>query len=219
LRRDVVSLQAVAELALENARPLMQTSHHRVRLLLPQQPVLVLADATRLAQVVANLLNNAAKYTPEGGQITVRVASSSDQARLSVEDTGLGIPPELLDDVFRLFTPVDLPLHRAKGGLGIGLALARSILSPHERRIEAHSDGLGHGSRFVCTLPLAADPGAEANAPADAAALPVAGAGLRVMVADDNDDAAQTLSMLLQMWGHDARVRRGCRYRGCSTGR
>jgi PAS domain S-box-containing protein len=208
LRRETVSLQAVAQVAVEATRPGMEAGRHRLEQRNPSEPVWVHADTTRLAQVISNLLNNAAKYTPDGGKIVLTVAREGATAVLKVADSGLGIPRELTAEVFRMFTQVDHTLHRAKGGLGIGLALARSMVELHGGTVEAHSDGLNLGSVFTIRLPaLTLDP-KPASTPPLTQAAPTAPreTGLRVLVVDDNQDAADSLVMLLNLSGHVARA-------------
>jgi signal transduction histidine kinase len=142
------------ELALEASRPALEAGRHRLELALAPQPLGVLADLTRMAQVLSNLLNNAAKYTPDGGHVHLSLQREGDEAVLRVTDDGLGLPPEMLTQIFEMFTQVDSTLNRAQGGLGIGLSLARNIVELHGGSIHAHSEGLGRGTTFTCRLPL-----------------------------------------------------------------
>lgn len=211
LRREWVTLQSVADTAVEASRPAIDAASHRLEIRRADAPAWVHADPTRLAQVVGNLLNNACKYTPAGGRIVLALERKGDRAVLSVTDDGIGIPPAMLSEVFQMFAQVNTTLNRAEGGLGIGLALARSVIELHDGTIEAASPGLGGGSCFTVTLPavdrVPVDPAAArvagdgtlANAPRDAS-------GLRVLVVDDNRDAADTLAALLQLDGHDVRL-------------
>jgi PAS domain S-box-containing protein len=206
LKKLPTSLQAVVETALETSRPLIDAAGHRLTLDLPAEPLLLDVDPTRIAQVLANLLNNAAKYTPAGGHVRLRARAVDAQwLRIDVEDDGLGIPADMLDRVFELFTQVGGVLERAQGGLGIGLSLARRLVELHGGRILAHSAGEGRGSTFVVELPLGPAPVAAEVAPpqaAPAAPLP----RRRVLVVDDNVDAAESLQMLLALGGVDARL-------------
>jgi signal transduction histidine kinase/PAS domain-containing protein len=163
LRKQRITLQSAVEAATEASRPLIEDSKHLLVLDLPEQALWLDADLTRVAQIIGNLLNNAAKYTPEGGLITVTAYSENGYAVLSVSDTGVGIPTEMLPKVFDLFTQVDRNLERSQGGLGIGLALVRQLLDIHGGTIEAHSAGAGQGSTFTVRLPLA--PVVEATSP------------------------------------------------------
>jgi signal transduction histidine kinase/DNA-binding LytR/AlgR family response regulator len=205
LRRERASLQAIVELAVETSRPLVEDAHHHLRVVLPPEPVWVDADVTRIAQVVSNLLTNAAKYTPDGGSIELRVAREADQAIVRISDTGLGIPPAMLSEVFEMFAQVNRTLGRAQGGLGIGLALVKRLVEMHEGSIVAESPGNGLGSTFIVRLPAA-----EPEAPPGPASTPAleapADSTLRVLVVDDNLDAAETLAMLVELAGHTTRV-------------
>jgi PAS domain S-box-containing protein len=210
LRKEQVELAAVIRSAVETSRPLLEAAHHQLAISLPSEPLALDADPVRLAQVFANLLNNAAKYTDEGGQIwlTAKVAKGSQESPdgvvVSVRDTGVGIPADMLPRVFELFTQVDRSAGRAQGGLGIGLTLVRSLVQLHGGRVEARSEGLGQGSEFVVHLPLAK------GSPADGARLadqpPALLSPRRVLVVDDNRDAADSLGMLLKFVGADVQV-------------
>jgi CheY-like chemotaxis protein len=168
--------------------------------------VRVRGDATRLAQVLANLLHNAAKYTDSGGEISLSVERQGAEALLRVRDTGMGIPAPMLGRVFELFTQVHRSLDRAQGGLGIGLTLVRRLVEMHGGRVEVHSPGLNQGSEFTIHLPLLADeaaerPSARAGAQKDGPARP-----RRVLLVDDNKDAAEMLAELLRTEGHEVRL-------------
>ncbi|HEV8598556.1 MAG TPA: PAS domain S-box protein [Gemmatimonadales bacterium] len=206
LRKEPVAISAIVESAVETSRPLIEASAHQLTLNLPAEPLIVDADPVRMAQVVSNLLNNAAKYTPEGGHITLRVTQDDATAVLSIRDNGLGIPAHMLPRVFEMFAQVDRTLKRAQGGLGIGLALARSLVEMHRGRIEAHSGGLNQGSEFVVRIPLTkATP--EVPAPAgNPTRQPSAGPLPRVLVVDDSQDGADSLALVLQTLGAETRV-------------
>ncbi|HZZ91086.1 MAG TPA: ATP-binding protein [Usitatibacter sp.] len=163
------------------------------------EPAWISGDETRLEQVVANLLDNAAKYTPEGGIITVRVRIDGNEAVLQVEDTGVGIAPELLPRVFDLFTQGERTLDRAQGGLGLGLALVRRLVELHGGLVEAHSDGAGHGTRLTAHFPAVTPPGEEAPAGPDAQP---GKRPLHILVVEDNADGRETLAMMLRLSGH-----------------
>ncbi len=208
LRREPVQLTAAVDMAVEASRTALQAGHHRLDLQLAAQPVWVNADLARLAQVLTNLLNNAAKYTPPGGQVTLALRRDGDEAVLSVTDNGIGIPPAMLDEVFQMFTQVDAALQREHGGLGVGLALARRIAVLHEGNIAAQSAGLGQGSVFTLRLPALPCAGADPGS-AGVGAAAAAGQGRRVMVVDDNHDGADSLAMLLRLWGCEVRVAYG----------
>ena len=145
--------QAVRRAA-EASRPLVEARHHELTVSLPVPPVLLLADPTRLEQILTNLVNNAARYTPEGGRIWLTAAKEGDEIVVRVRDTGIGIPPEMLSRIFGLFAQVERRQERAEGGLGIGLSLVKSLTEMHGGKVEAHSAGPGQGSEFVVRLPL-----------------------------------------------------------------
>ena len=204
LRRERVALEEVIRLAVETSRPSIDASGHDLVVHLPSDPIFLDADVIRLAQVFANLLNNAAKYTAPGGRIAVTAERDADTVSITVQDSGIGIPSEMLAQVFEPFTQLDRSLERSRGGLGIGLALAKRLVEMHGGAIEAHSAGAGQGSRFVARLPLST----QQTAPeAEASSTPVQARGRnRILVADDNYDSATSLSILLNDAGYDVRT-------------
>jgi CheY-like chemotaxis protein len=199
----VMRLNDVLTSAVETSRPLIEAGGHRLELDIPDEPLLLDADAVRLAQVFANLLNNAAKYTDAGGHIVLRARREGDQAVIAVRDNGIGIEPRMLPHVFELFMQVD-PSVRSQGGLGIGLALVKSLVGMHGGSVVASSPGLGRGSEFVVRLPLARLPAGEV--PAGAPAAGAARAPRRILVVDDNRDAAESLGVLLEHLGASVTV-------------
>ena len=205
LRMERVDLAAAVARGVETSRPEIDAKHHRLTLTAPDAPVWVRADLTRMSQVVGNLVNNAAKYTEDGGQITVHVTQEGDFGVIRVRDSGIGIPGEMLARVFDLFTQVNRSLDRAQGGLGIGLALVSRLIAMHDGHVEARSAGIGHGSEFVVHVPRWRGERASAGAH-DADDVPPATAGRRVLVVDDNQDAVDILADLLGMLGHDVRT-------------
>ncbi|HVT08325.1 MAG TPA: ATP-binding protein [Polyangia bacterium] len=206
LRRARLPLADVLRGAVETSRPLIDQHGHTLTVTMPPEELTVDADPTRLVQVVANLLNNAAKFTPRGGHIELGLArEGARDAVIWVRDDGQGIPREMLDRVFDLFTQVDRSHAQVGGGLGIGLTLVRRLVDMHGGTIEASSDGPGTGSEFRIHLPLATAAVREAVAPvAPAAAAPTV--RRRILVADDNVDAAESLSMILELLGHETRT-------------
>jgi CheY-like chemotaxis protein/anti-sigma regulatory factor (Ser/Thr protein kinase) len=172
---------------------------------LPDEPLAFDADRTRLSQVLSNLLNNAAKYTPQGGRIVVSAERDGHHAIVRVADTGVGIPAEMLPKIFDMFTQVGASLDRSQGGLGIGLTLVKRLVEMHGGTVRARSAGAGKGSEFAVRLPLAAGDArqAEGESPAGAEA---AGVRLAILVVDDNVDSAESLAMLLGLKGHEVRI-------------
>lgn len=205
LRKERIELAAILERALETSRPLIEGSRHRLTVNFPQEPLTLTADLTRMAQVLANLLNNAAKYTRPGGQIQLSAGREGDQAVIEVRDDGIGIPPEMLSLIFEMFAQVDTSLERAQGGLGIGLTIARRLVEMHGGTLVAASGGMGKGSVLTVRLPLAPEP--ESAGLDDRSGEETSpGAPLRILVVDDNEDSAESLAMLLELKGHDART-------------
>jgi len=203
LSLEDVDLRSVVERAVEQTRPLMQECQHRLELRLPAAPVMVRADPTRLTQVVANLLTNSAKYTPPHGHMQLSMSAAGDEATLAVADDGEGITPELLPRVFDLFSQGERKPDRAQGGLGLGLALVRSLVQLHGGSVDASSPGRGGGSIFTMKLPLKHELPALIRAPeaGHGAGHGAAQNRLRIMLVDDNIDAAVSLSLLLEAAG------------------
>jgi signal transduction histidine kinase/DNA-binding response OmpR family regulator len=205
LQTEPVDLATVVIRAVETTRPLIDARRHELTVSLPEEPVWVEGDPVRLAQVLGNLLNNAAKYTEEGGRIWLTAERSGPEAVFRVRDTGIGIPPDMLPSVFELFTQVDRSLDRSQGGLGIGLTLVHRLVEMHAGRVEAHSAGPNRGSEFVVRLPALAPDQAQPSGNGAEPALAKA-AARRLLVVDDNQDAADSLALLLGTAGHEVRV-------------
>lgn len=204
LHKERVDVGVVVRRALERVQPLMERRGQTVALSLPEDVVWLDADATRLEQVVGNLLNNASKYTEPGGHVWLGAEQVDGHAVLRVRDDGIGMPPDLVPHIFDLFTQADTSLDRSEGGLGIGLALVKNLVGLHRGSVEARSDGIGRGSEFVVRLPVAS---ASASIPGPALPEPTAETDLlRVLVVDDNTDAARMSAMLLRTWGHEVRT-------------
>jgi len=204
LQKEPLELARAVESAADASRPLIEARKHVLEVQLPAEPLWVDGDPTRLSQILVNLLNNAAKYTPEGGAIHLSAVREGEQVTLRVTDSGLGIPAELLPRVFDLFTQGDRSPERVEGGLGIGLALVRRLVEMHGGSVEAHSAGPGRGSELVVRLPLLDLP-REVPPGSDAEPLQHAGPR-RVLVIDDNRDAAEIMTVLLELWGHEVRI-------------
>ena len=220
LHKEVVSIATIIAYAVETSRPIIDAHRHRFSIALPPETILVQADAVRMAQVLSNLLNNAAKYTEAGGHIRLAVKVEDEQVVFRVRDNGIGIPSEMLSSVFDLFTQVDHSLDRSSGGLGLGLTVVRSLVDMHGGSVQATSEGLGKGSEFVVHLPVwkaeegtVTDPYASVS-PADTSStrtklVPTtkpAPCSRKVLVVDDNVTSAQSMELLLTLEGHQVQV-------------
>jgi CheY-like chemotaxis protein/two-component sensor histidine kinase len=207
LRKERVELASVVARAVETAQPLIEAQGHELTIALPPESLPLDADPVRLAQVVGNLLTNAAKYTEAQGRIGLTAKREGDRAVLRVRDNGIGIAPDMLPHIFELFVQVDHAAIRSQGGLGIGLTLVKNLVEMHHGTVKAHSAGLGKGSEFVVQLPLSALEGKEADGREIVEQRPgTPSSGHRLMVVDDNKDAADSLAMLLRLQGHEVRV-------------
>jgi PAS domain S-box-containing protein len=205
LRAEPVTMAHVVERALETVSPALQAHGHVVDVRLPGDPLVVLADPGRLAQVLSNLLDNAAKYTPPGGSIRLVAEEAGDTVVIRVCDTGAGLPPDLAPNVFDLFVQGDRTLARTQGGLGIGLTIVRRLVELHGGRVEARSPGVGRGSEFLVYLPALAASVPDAS-PQARPAPDGTSRRLRVLVVEDNHDAAEVLGTILELWGHEVRT-------------
>ena len=208
IQRTLLDLAKVVQQAVETSRPLLDARRHVLSITLPPEPVHVLGDLTRLAQVVANLLNNAAKYTDEGGDIRLSVEAEPGEptwAAIRVRDNGRGLDAASLGKLFDLFFQVDGNLDRSDGGLGIGLSLVRTLVEMHNGSVEATSPGRGKGSEFIVRLPCASSPTKAGPSPQIAAGTGATRA-VRILVVDDNRDSAESIGKLLELWGHDVRL-------------
>ncbi len=204
LQLETLPLREVVDLAIEASRPLIEDYGHTLKVAIPPEPILVHVDPARLAQVLSNLLNNAAKYTDEGGVISLSAARAGSEVVVRVHDNGIGITADLLPRVFDLFTQADRTLSRSRGGLGIGLTLVRSLVELHGGRVSAQSEGLGRGSEFIIRLPLADERFNNGRAETDSTdprfeRLP----RRRILVVDDKHSNAQSLQLLLETLGQE----------------
>jgi signal transduction histidine kinase len=208
LRREPIELSEVLDAAVETSRPLIEQREHELIVEAPAEPIRIDADLVRLAQVISNLLNNAAKYTEPGGRISLRAGREKSEAVVEVSDTGMGIAPEMLPQVFDMFTQAERAANGSPGGLGIGLTLVKRLVEMHGGAVTVHSEGRGKGSKFAVRVPIASTesgrlkmraqdqpPVATENAPP-----------LRILVVDDNHDSADSLGMLLKLLGNDVRI-------------
>jgi PAS domain S-box-containing protein len=203
LRKERVELAKVIQQAVETSRPLIEASGHDLTITVPPGPVYVDADVTRLAQVFSNLLNNAAKYTEQGGRVQLAVQRRGGEVVVSVKDNGVGIPAHMLPKVFEMFTQVDRNLERSQGGLGIGLSIVKRLVEMHGGSVGVESDGPGMGSEFVVRLPVVlavAQPSGGDDEPTRPSSR------RKVLVVDDNKDAAMSLAMMLKLMGNEAKT-------------
>jgi len=213
LRKQHVELKTIVQTAVETSRPLVEASNHELLVELPVEPIWLDADPTRLGQVVSNLLNNSARYTTDQGRISLTAERDCDLAVIRVKDNGIGMPAEMLDRIFGMFTQLNQSPDRPQGGLGIGLALVRSLVELHGGTVEAHSDGDGLGSEFIVRLPVA---GAEAAEAGHSCAVQTEQqdegpgapqpAARQILIVDDNVDGADSLATLLRFAGHEVKV-------------
>ncbi|HEY6893642.1 MAG TPA: response regulator [Rhodanobacteraceae bacterium] len=200
VQRTATTLRAVLDSAIETAMPLLLADRHSLEVTMPPEEIPLYADQDRLSQVFSNLLNNAVKYSASGSPIALTATSDGNNVEIAVTDSGIGLAPGKTEEIFEAFAQIDTSVERSRGGLGIGLTLVKRIVELHGGRIAAHSDGLGQGSRFTVALPLEPIPaGVGAAVPAPAAV----NVRCRALIVDDNRDSADTLSMMLQMLGHE----------------
>jgi CheY-like chemotaxis protein len=204
LRKEPVELAAVVLSAVEASRPLIEASRHQLAISLPGEPLIIHGDPVRLSQVFANLLNNAAKYMDAGGQIWLTASQQGGDVLVSVRDTGIGIPADMLPHIFKMFTQVDRSTRQAQGGLGIGLTLVRTLAEMHGGQVEARSLGMNQGSEFIVRLPLHQE--AYDIGPLRPEGWEPVLPNRRVLVVDDNRDAAESLGLLLMLLGAEVRV-------------
>jgi PAS domain S-box-containing protein len=209
LRREVLDVAVAVARAIESARPAVETKGHELSVSLPEPAVWVQGDLERLAQIITNLLTNAAKYTDRGGRIAISVTRDGEDAVIRVRDTGVGIPADVLPRVFDLFVQGSGAAARSQGGLGIGLTLVKRLVEMHDGSVEANSAGNGSGSEFVVRLPAVLDSSASDDELPGAATVQKR----RILVVDDNVDAAESIAMILQLDGYNVR----CAYDGLAV--
>ena len=203
LRKEQVNLLEVVNLAVESSHPLIDQHHHKLSLLLPGEPIYLIADKIRLAQVIMNLLTNAAKYTPEGGRITLSAEHDGAEIAVRVKDNGIGIAQDQLVQIFDMFYQANRSYEQLHGGLGIGLTLTRRLVEMHGGRVEAHSAGINRGSEFVVRLPIFLELQPQKETPrAETTRAPVQ----RILVADDDGEITETLAELLRFEGNDVAI-------------
>jgi two-component system CheB/CheR fusion protein len=213
LEAEPIDLGVAISRSVETVRPILEAHRHQFSVELPSEPLLVQADLTRLSQALGNLLNNAAKFTPDGGAITLTARRTGSMLEVSVRDNGIGIAPDMLPRIFDLFTQVDATPGRSQGGLGIGLTLVRTLVEMHGGTVEARSAGAGQGSEFVVRLPALHDANeavtqgsADRPSPQRVRSPTDGGATRRVLVVDDNVDSLQSLTEVLEELGHEVRA-------------
>lgn len=205
LRRERVAIADVVERAFEISRPMLEARRHHASVVLPPHTIWVDADAVRLAQAISNLLNNAAKFTPDGGQVALVVERSDATVEIRVRDSGQGIPSHILPRVFDLFMQADRSLDRKAGGLGVGLTLVKRLVDLHGGTVSAHSDGPGRGTEFTIRLPAAEAPERPAPSP-ESRTGPVGEPAGRVLIVEDHRETAESLAVLARLWGHRVRT-------------
>lgn len=206
LRCEKISLNDVLHVATETSKPIIESAGHELFVATPEDDIFVDGDLVRIAQVVSNLLNNAAKYTEGRGKIWLGLEARGEFAYITVRDTGIGISPEMLPRVFDMFTQVHTSAHRS-GGLGVGLTLAKRLVDLHNGTIEVHSEGAGKGSTFAVRLPLLAQ-SRKRKEGGQSTRAPETMPSMRILVVDDNEDSVATLEVMLRMSGHDIRTGR-----------
>lgn len=206
LRRERVELASIVEYAIDTTRPLIDSFQHELSVTLPHETVTLDADPMRLAQVFANLLNNAAKYTDPHGHIWLTAVRRGQELVVTVRDTGVGIPTEILPSIFDMFTQGDRSLEKSQGGLGIGLTLVKRLVEMHGGTVDAHSEGTGKGTEFVVSLPVVSEAAPSSLPDPYDSPSTTSTVVCRILVADDNHDAVESMGEMLRLMGHDVRT-------------
>lgn len=206
LKKERVELHKIIENAIEIARPLITGRGHQLKVELPDHPIYLHGDETRLAQVFSNLLNNAAKYTNPNGRIEITAEIEGLRVSVSIQDNGIGIPREIIDDIFQMFTQAHISHDRTQAGLGVGLALARRLIEMHDGAIKANSAGIGHGSRFTVELPILEITDTLASPVSSTRQDKPVTTAQHILIVDDNQDFATSLATILRNMGHKVRV-------------
>jgi CheY-like chemotaxis protein/anti-sigma regulatory factor (Ser/Thr protein kinase) len=206
LKVETVDVGQVVASAIETSKPNIDAQRHALSLQLPGEPMQLVGDFARVSQILSNVVNNAAKYTPKGGRISLSAAREGDEIVFRVRDSGVGIPPEFLTSIFDPFTQVDRTLARSHGGLGIGLTLVRRLVEMQNGRVSVRSEGRNRGSEFTVRLPAAEAVKAPASEAIETPATQPSPAGLRVLVVDDNRDVADSTASIMRMNGCDVHV-------------
>jgi signal transduction histidine kinase/DNA-binding response OmpR family regulator len=204
LRKEAIELEKVIEHGIESVRPLIEARRHTLKVELPAKPVWLDGDFARLSQVTSNLLNNAAKYTEDGGQLSIVATAADGEVTISVKDNGVGIDPALLPRIFELFAQGERSIDRSQGGLGVGLTLVKRLVEQHNGKVRAHSDGYGCGAEITITLPCLTDKVLVPRSAIRTTTDLLSGYRVRVLVVDDNADAAESVALFLRLEGHEA---------------
>jgi CheY-like chemotaxis protein/two-component sensor histidine kinase len=206
LKKDKHSARSIIEAAVEASRPLIDAANHTLTVTSVIPDIEIYCDATRVAQTISNILTNAAKYTPDGGRINLLAGYNESTLQISISDNGLGIPPDMLEHIFDLFGQVNRTLHRSQGGLGIGLALVKTLLNLHGGSISVVSPGINQGSTFTITLPRGTQSQAQSLRQHGSQATGEGMTQKRVLIVDDNVDGAESLAIFAELIGHKSEI-------------
>lgn len=205
LKKSRITVQQIVDIAVEGSSPFIESNQHELSVVVPEEPIFMNGDLTRLAQVLIDLLNNSTKYSPRGGKIDLLVQKLPKTVLIKVSDNGLGIPPDALESIFDMFSQANRTLDQAQGGLGIGLALVRRLVELHNGTVHAESAGVGYGSTFIVQLPRLTE-GDETSPEVKTPEVAPVGLPKKILVVDDNVDSAESLAAFLKMHGHSTRI-------------